>query len=53
MGMKQQAGIKMRDQEIVNLEEPAKRAGFTKHEPVRNVVPVRAVQVVLDAEDEG
>ena len=53
MGMKQRAGIKMRDQEIVNLEEPAKGAGFTKSEPVRNVVRGRVVQVVLDAEDEG
>ena len=41
MGMKQQAGIRMKDQEIVHLGEPAEGGVFTKSE------------VVLDADDEG
>jgi len=53
MGMKQRAGIRMQDQDIVHLGELAKSAGFTKSEPVRNVVRGGAVKVVLDAEDEG
>ena len=53
MGMKQQAGIRMKDQEIVHLEELAEGAGFTKSEPVRSVMREGVVQVVLDAEDEG
>ena len=41
MGMKQRAGIRTKDQEIVHLEEPAEGGVFTKSE------------VVLDADDGG
>ena len=52
--MRKQVVIRMQDQEIVHLEELAKRAGVTKSELVRDLVRRCAVQVrpvvVLEAE---